>query len=54
MILEPIYEADFSQSSFSFRPNRCTLDAVRCIHWATQEHFKFRWIIEGDIASYFD
>jgi RNA-directed DNA polymerase len=54
MIVEPIYEADFSQASFGFRPNRSTLDAIRCIHWATQERMKFRWIIEGDIASYFD
>src|SRR5688572_2531926 len=26
MILEPIYEADFSQFSFGFRPNRRTMD----------------------------
>jgi hypothetical protein len=29
MILEPIYEADFSQFSFGFRPNRRTMDAVK-------------------------
>jgi len=54
MILEPIYEADFSQYSFGFRPNRCTMDAVKCIHWSTQERKKFFWVIEGDISSYFD
>src|SRR5437867_134845 len=54
MILEPIYEADFSQYSFGFHPNRCTMDAVKSILWATQEHKKSFWIIEGDISSYFD
>jgi RNA-directed DNA polymerase len=52
MVLEPIYEADFSHYSFGFRPNRCTMDAVKCITWSTQERKKFHWIIEGDIASY--
>ena len=54
MILEPIYEADFSQYSFGFRPNRCTMDAIKCITWSTQERKKYFWIIEGDISSYFD
>jgi len=54
MILEPIYEAGFSQYSFGFRPNRCTMDAIMCIHWSTQECKKYFWVIEGDISSYFD
>ncbi len=54
MILEPIYEADFSQYSFGFRPNRRTMDAIKCITWSTQEHKKYFWIIEGDISAYFD
>jgi len=54
MILEPIYEADFSQYSFGFRPNRCTMDAIKAILWSTTEHKKFFWVIEGDISSYFD
>lgn len=54
MILEPIYEADFSPYSFGFRPNRCTMDAIKCITWSAQEGKKYFWIIEGDISSYFD
>jgi RNA-directed DNA polymerase len=54
MVLEPIYEADFSQYSFGFRPNRCTMDAIKCITWSVAEHKKFFWVIEGDISSYFD
>jgi group II intron reverse transcriptase/maturase len=54
MVLEPIYEADFSQYSFGFRPNRRTMDAIKCITWTTQECKKYFWVIEGDISSYFD
>jgi len=54
MVLEPIYEADFSQYSFGFRPNRRTMDAIKCITWSTQEIKKYFWVIEGDISSYFD
>jgi retron-type reverse transcriptase len=54
MILEPIYEADFSQYSYGFRPNRCTMDAIKCTIWSTNEQKKYFWVIEGDISSYFD
>jgi RNA-directed DNA polymerase len=54
MVLEPIYEAKFSLYSFGFRPNRCTMDAIKCITWSTQERKKYFWAIEGDISSYFD
>jgi RNA-directed DNA polymerase len=54
MVLEPLYEARFSQFSFGFRPNRCTMDAIKTILWSTQEHKKYFWIIEGDISAYFD
>jgi RNA-directed DNA polymerase len=54
MILEPIYEAGFSQYSFGFRPNRCTMDAIMAIKWSTQDSKRLFWIIEGDISAYFD
>jgi RNA-directed DNA polymerase len=54
MVLEPIFEADFSQHSFGFRPTRSVRDAIKCLVWSTQESKKFFWCIEGDIASYFD
>lgn len=54
MILEPIYEADFSQYSFGFRPDRCTMDAIKCVVWSAQEGKKCFWVVEGDISSYFD
>jgi RNA-directed DNA polymerase len=54
MILEPIYEADFSQFSFGFRPNRRTMDAVKYLAGNTIGVKKYYWVIEGDISSYFD
>jgi RNA-directed DNA polymerase len=54
MVLEPIFEADFSPYSFGFRPIRRTMDAIKCITWSAQEHKKYCWVIEGDISSYFD
>src|SRR6266487_5383984 len=56
MILEPIWEADFSRYSYGFRPNRSTYDAMTYIgkrlNGTGGEYFQ--WIIEGDIASYYD
>jgi group II intron reverse transcriptase/maturase len=54
MILEPIYEADFSRHSYGFRPNRCTMDAVGYIGLRLTKPPHYGWVIEGDIESYFD
>jgi RNA-directed DNA polymerase len=56
MILEPIWEADFSQRSFGFRPNRSTYDAMTYIgkRLSSSGGENYQWVIEGDIASYFD
>jgi RNA-directed DNA polymerase len=56
MILEPIWESDFSPYSYGFRPNRCTMDAVSYL-WAKMighAGWAYTWVIEGDISSYFD
>ncbi len=54
MVLEPIYEADFCQNSFGFRPCRRTMDAIKYIIWSATESKRMFWVIEGDISSYFD
>src|SRR5215510_14183453 len=56
MILEPIWEADFSQHSYGFRPNRSTYDAIAYIgnRLTGKAGQGYQWVIEGDIASYFD
>ena len=56
MALEPIWEADFSIHSYGFRPNRSTYDAITYI-WKSligSSGQTYQWVIEGDIASYFD
>ena len=55
MILEPIWEADFSTHSYGFRPNRSTYDAMTYIgKRLTGNGSTYQWIMEGDIASYLD
>ena len=52
MALEPIFEVEFHENSYGFRPNRSTHHAVsRCRHTALHG---FTWIIEGDVKSCFD
>lgn len=52
MILEPIFEADFSQSSFGFRPKKSAHEAVREIHkylnWGCEE------VYDVELEKYFD
>ena len=56
MILEPIWEADFSLRSYGFRPNRSTYDAMAYLHNSLggNRGTGYQWVIEGDIASYLD
>ena len=56
MILEPIWEADFSKYSYGFRPNRSTYDAISYLYnmLTGSSGATYQWVIEGDIASYFD
>src|SRR6266699_5529609 len=55
MILEPIWEAGFSIYSYGFRPNRSTYDAIAYLSNRLVGHgSSYQWVIEGDIASYFD
>jgi len=54
MVLEPIYETDFSQYSYGFRPNRSTHDALNVVKIATRESSKYFWVIDADIKGFFD
>jgi group II intron reverse transcriptase/maturase len=54
MLLEPIYESDFLDCSYGFRPGRRTMDAVSQLWRYIQGSTKFYWIIEGDIRGCFD
>jgi RNA-directed DNA polymerase len=56
MAMEPIWESDFNCHSYGFRPQRSVHHAVRAVQAQLTDHryTKGRWIIEGDLASYFD
>lgn len=57
MAMEPIWESDFHRLSYGFRPERSVHHAVRTVKIQLQDGMgatRGRWIIEGDLASYFD
>lgn len=52
MALEPIFEVEFHDNSYGFRPNRSAHHAVfRCQHLMKSN---FSWVIEGDVKACFD
>lgn len=52
-VLEAVYEQDFLDCSYGFRPRRSAHDAVRALDRAVHRG-KVSWILEADIASFFD
>lgn len=58
MAMEPIWESDFHSASHGFRPARSVHHAIRMVKLQLQDGDERstagRWIIEGDLASYFD
>lgn len=52
MALEPIFEAEFHDHSYGFRPNRSTHHAVLRCQQMMQKGFT--WVIEGDVKACFD
>lgn len=52
LVIEPIFEADFEDSSYGFRPKRSAGDAMR----AVKENLKAgrEEIFDADLSSYFD
>lgn len=51
-MLEPIFEADFLDCSYGFRPNRSAHEALEEIRVWTNRGFKF--VLDADIQGYFD
>jgi RNA-directed DNA polymerase len=51
-VIEPIFERDFAEHSYGFRPNRGCKDALRQVnHLLDQGN---TWVIDADLKSYFD
>jgi len=57
MAMDPIWESDFHTLSYGFRPCRSVHQAIRTVKVQLQDNnigSAARWIIEGDLTSYFD
>ena len=57
MAMDPIWESDFHNRSYGFRPCRSVHQAIRTVKVQLQDFGRGngpRWIIEGDLTSYFD
>jgi RNA-directed DNA polymerase len=52
MVIEPIFEHQFAEHSYGFRPGRGCKDALR--HVQTQLNAGCTWIVDADLKSYFD
>ena len=52
MIIEPIFEADFEECSYGFRPNRSSKDAMKAI----KDHLQSgkTEVLDADLSAYFD
>lgn len=51
-VLEPIFEREFSQRSYGFRPGRCAKDALREVERLLKSGC--RYVVDADIQGYFD
>ena len=52
LVIEPIFEADFQETSFGFRPKRSAKQALERIRKACNR--KGNWVVDVDIQGYFD
>ena len=51
-VLEPIFERDFAEHSYGFRPERGCKDALRRVDQLLKAGCS--WVVDADIAKYFD
>ena len=51
-VIEPIFEADFLDDSYGFRPNRCAHDALDKIRKTTNAGYRI--VLDADIKGFFD
>jgi group II intron reverse transcriptase/maturase len=53
MLLEPIYEEDFHEGSYGFRPKRSAHQALESL-WKCSMNVAGGWVLEVDIRKFFD
>jgi RNA-directed DNA polymerase len=52
LVLEPIFEADFDDSAYGYRPKRSAAEAVRAVHDALCDGYTD--VVDADLSKYFD
>jgi RNA-directed DNA polymerase len=51
-VLEPIFERDFAEHSYGFRPGRGCKDALRRVDHLLKAGYT--WVVDADLQNYFD
>ena len=51
-VIEPIFENDFAEQSYGFRPGRGCKDALRRVDQLMKNGY--RYVVDADLKSYFD
>jgi RNA-directed DNA polymerase len=51
-VVEPIFERDFAEHSYGFRPRRGAKDALRRVEELLNQGY--HWVVDADIKGYFD
>jgi len=52
LVLEPIFEADFEDNTYGYRPQRGAVDAVRKVHRYICQGYTD--VVDADLSGYFD
>jgi RNA-directed DNA polymerase len=52
LVLEPIFEADFVDEAYGYRPRRSAQDAVKAVHQALRAGYTE--VVDADLSKYFD
>ncbi len=51
LVIEPLFEADFCDCSFGFRPGRSNKEAATLVHRLVN---RLKWVVDVDLQGYFD
>jgi group II intron reverse transcriptase/maturase len=51
LVIEPLFEADFCDCSYGFRPKRSNTQAAQLVHKLVN---RLKWVVDVDLAGYFD
>jgi RNA-directed DNA polymerase len=52
LVLEPIFEADFTENAYGYRPRRSAQQAVRAVHQGLKAGLV--QVVDADLSKYFD